>query len=214
MCYYCHNPGHVLQNCRKLQNKNQRFQSVHHQQSLKSTSPSINTLVESGKTTTCFISSSSTRVIDSGATNHMTGNSSLFTTFQSHPSTSTVTLADGSTSCVLGSGTIHPTPLIPLTSVLSLPQFSFNLIYVSKLTCTLNCSISFFHDHCLIQDLSTKRIIGRGCESKVFTSLKQRCQSLLLVLGLLPHSTYIVAWVILLSLCCRSYILSFLAYPY
>ena len=47
---------------------------------------------------------------------------------------------------------------------MSLPQFSFNLIYVSKLTRTLNCSILFFHDHCLIQDLSTKRIIGRGRE--------------------------------------------------
>ena len=94
----------------------------------------------------------------------MTINSSLFTTFQSHPSTSTVTLADGSTSCVLGSGTIHPSPLITLTFVMSLPQFSFNLISVSKLTCTLNCSISLFLDHCLIQDLSKKRIIGRGSE--------------------------------------------------
>ena len=94
----------------------------------------------------------------------MTGNSNIFTTFQSHPSTSTVTLADGSTSCVLGSGTIHPTPLITLTYVMSLPQFSLNLIYVSKLTRILNCSISLFPDHCLIQDLSTKRIIGRGCE--------------------------------------------------
>ena len=95
----------------------------------------------------------------------MTGNSSLFTTFQSHPSTSTVTLADGPTSCILGSGTIHQTLLITLTSVMSLPQFSFNLIFVSKLTRTLNCSISLFPDHCLIQDLSTKRIIGRGRKS-------------------------------------------------
>ena len=94
----------------------------------------------------------------------MTGNSSFFTTFQSHPSTSTVTPADGSTSCVLGSGAIHPTPLITLTSVLSLPQFSFNLISMSKLTRTLNCRISFFPDHCLIQDLSTKRIIAQGHE--------------------------------------------------
>ena len=95
----------------------------------------------------------------------MTGNSSLFTTFQFHPSTSTVTLANGSTSCVLGSGTIHLTPLITLTCVMSLPQFSFNLILMSKLTRTLNCSISFFPDYCLIQDLSTKRIIGKRCES-------------------------------------------------
>ena len=96
----------------------------------------------------------------------MTGNSSLFTLFQSHPSTSIFTLADGSTSCVFGSGTIHSTPLIYLTFVLSLPQFSFNLIFVSKLTRTLNCSISFFLNHCLIQDLSMKRIIGRGWESE------------------------------------------------
>ena len=95
----------------------------------------------------------------------MAGNFSLFTTFQPHPSTFTVTLADGSTSCVLGSGTIHSTPLITLTSVLSLPQFSFNLIYVSKLPRTLNYSILFFHNYCLIQDLLPKQIIGKGLES-------------------------------------------------
>ena len=49
---------------------------------------------------------------------------------------------------------------------MSLLQFSFNLIFVSKLTHTLNCSISFFLDYCLIQELSTKRIIGQGQESK------------------------------------------------
>ena len=47
-----------------------------------------------------------------------------------------------------------------------LPQFSFNLISVSKLTRTLNCSISFFPNYCLIQELSTKRIISRGRESE------------------------------------------------
>ena len=47
---------------------------------------------------------------------------------------------------------------------MSLPQFSFNLISMSKLTRTLNCSISFFPNHCLIQDLSTKWIIGPGRE--------------------------------------------------
>ena len=165
MCHYFHNPGHVLRNCRKLHNKNRRFQSSHYQKSVMSAYTSITTLVESGKINTCFISSSSTWVIDSEATDHMKGNSSLFTTFQSHPSTSTVTLVDGSTSCVFGSGTIYLTPLITLTSVLSLPQFFFNLISRSILTCTLNCNISFFPDYCLIQDLSTKRNIGRGRES-------------------------------------------------
>ena len=54
---------------------------------------------------------------------------------------------------------MHLTPLITLTSVPSVPQFAFNLIYVSKLTRTLNCSISFFHDYCLIQDLLMKWIV-------------------------------------------------------
>ena len=39
----------------------------------------------------------------------------------------------------------------------------------------------------------------------VSTSLKQRCQRLLLVLKLLPHSNYIVAWVIPLSLLKKLY---------
>ena len=104
MCHYFHNPAHVRRNCRKLHNKNRKFKSLHYQKSLESVSTSITTLVDSSKTNTCFISSSSTWVIDYEATDHIIGNSSLFTTFQSHPSTSTVTLADGSISCVLGSG--------------------------------------------------------------------------------------------------------------
>ena len=58
-----------------------------------------------------------------------------------------------------------PTPSIPLTSVLILPNFSFNLMFVSKLTRALKCYISFFPDFCIFQDLMTKQIIGRGCES-------------------------------------------------
>ena len=165
LCYYCHSLGHVRRKCKRLQRKNRRFQSSQYQKSLKFVSTFITTLVESGKTNTCFISSSSTWVIDSGAIDHMIGNSSLFTTLQSYPSTSIITLVDESTSCVLGSGTIHLISLITLTSVTSLTQFSFNLISVSKLIHTLNCSNSFFPDYCLIQDLSTKRIFGRGHES-------------------------------------------------
>ena len=58
-----------------------------------------------------------------------------------------------------------PHTFIPLTFVLSLPHFSFNLIYVSKLTQKLNCNISFFLGYYLFQDLLTKLVIGRGQES-------------------------------------------------
>ena len=136
------------------------------QDSLRSPSTLITAIAESGNPNKYLVfSSSSEWVIDSRATYHMTGNSSLFSTFQSQPSPFTVTLADGSHSCVLGSSTIVPTPSIPLTLVLSLPNFSFNLMSVSKLTRAPMCYISFFPDFCLFQDLMTKQIIGRGRES-------------------------------------------------
>lgn len=189
VCHYCKKPGHTKRDCRKLQYKNQKTHSAHiastndtsaqsvlisadefakfsqYQESLKSSSSSVTAIADSGKQNACLLSSSSKWVIDSGATDHMTGNSGLFSTFQSRTSTSTVTLADGSPSCVRGSGTIIPTPLLPLSSVLHLPNLSFNLISVSQLTRNLNCCISFFPDHCLFQDLTTKKIIGRGHES-------------------------------------------------
>lgn len=146
--------------------------------SLKTASP-ITTLVDLGKPNTCLMSSSSKWIIDFGATNHMTGSSNLFTTFQSLPSTSTITLENGSISYVFGSYTINPTPLIPLTYVLSLPKFSKNLIVVSKLTYKLNCSISFFSNYCLFQDLLIKWIIDKGQASGGLYILNRRYQNLL-----------------------------------
>ena len=159
VCYYCHKPGHVIRDSKKWQSRNQRVQSTHvastneasyqsiqftakelakfhlYHESLKSPSTPITALAESGNPNKCLVSSSSSKwVIDSEAIDHMTDNSSLFSTFQSHPSTSSVTLANGSQSCVLGSGTIFPTPSLPLSFVLNLPNFSFNLMFVSKLT--------------------------------------------------------------------------------
>ena len=179
----------MIRDCKKQQNRNQKFQYAHiasiteasdqsiqfsavelarfqlYQDSLRSPSTPITAIAESGNPNKCFVSSSSSEwVINSGAIDHMTGNSSLFSTFQSQSSPSTITLADGSHSCVLGSGTIVPTPSIPLTSVLSLPNFSFNLMSISKLIRALKCYISFFLNFCLFQDLMTKQIIGRGRE--------------------------------------------------
>ena len=94
----------------------------------------------------------------------MTGNPNLFSNFDKHTSPSHVTIADGSTSSVHGSGTIELNPSISLSSVLCLPNFSFSLLSVSKITRALNCCASFFPEFCVFQDLSTKKIIGRGRE--------------------------------------------------
>ena len=103
VCYYCHKPGHTRRECRKLLNRNRRFEFAHvasasntleqsvvlsadeYVMLLKPASTPTTVLTESGKPDTCLMSSSSNRVIDSGAIDRMIDNSSLFTTFQSHP---------------------------------------------------------------------------------------------------------------------------------
>ena len=149
VCYYYHKPRHVIRDSKKLQNQNKRFLRSHiaytneasdqslqfsakelakfhlYQESLKSPSTLITAIAESGNLNTCLVSSSSYEwVIDSGVTYHMTSNSSLFATFQSQPSTSTVTLAYGSHSSVLGSSTIFPTPYSSVIR-LALTKFLF-----------------------------------------------------------------------------------------
>ena len=145
VCYYCHKLRHVIRDYKKQKSRNQRFPSAHkastteasdqsvqfmtdklakfhlYQESLKSPSTPIIAITESDNPNKCLVSSSSSEwVIDSRATYHMMGNFSIFSTFQSHSSISSVTLADESQSCVLGLGTIFPTPSLPLSSLLSL----------------------------------------------------------------------------------------------
>ncbi|WP_438802665.1 hypothetical protein [Heyndrickxia coagulans] len=95
----------------------------------------------------------------------MTGKPSLLSSLQPTSSKSIITLADGSKSRALGSGTVSPTSCLPLSSILHVPNLSFNLLSVSKFAHDLNCSVSFFPDYCLFQDLVTKWTIGRGRES-------------------------------------------------
>jgi len=120
----------------------------------------VNSFVRSDKT--CLINSSNKWVIDSGATNHMTGNPNIFSSFRSHKAASPVTVADGSTCNSVGFDTVQLTSSITLSSVLSLPKLAFNLISVSKVTRELNCYISFFPDYCLFHDLITNQVIGKG----------------------------------------------------
>ena len=65
-----------------------------------------------------------------------------------------------------GIGLAHPLPSLPLTFVLYTPECPFNLISISKITRTLNCSIIFFDKFVTLQDQSTGKTIDIGCESQ------------------------------------------------
>ena len=65
-----------------------------------------------------------------------------------------------------GIGLAHPLPSLPLTSVLYTPEYPFNLISISKITRTLNCSIIFSDKFVTLKDWSTGKTIGIGRESQ------------------------------------------------
>lgn len=45
---------------------------------------------------------------------------------------------------------------------LHIPDFQYNLLFVSKLTRDHNCALTFIADLCVIQDLSSRTLIGVG----------------------------------------------------
>jgi hypothetical protein len=123
---------------------------------------SSSSMVASGNT--CLHSSSSPSwVIDSGASDHMTSNSSLLSNISNPCSPFSVTVANGTKTPVQGIGTVS-TPNLAFSNVLYLPEFPFTLLSVHKLTVALHCSIAFFPSYCVFQDLKTKRTIGGGFE--------------------------------------------------
>ncbi|CAH9092634.1 unnamed protein product [Cuscuta europaea] len=190
-CYHCGAEGHVKKNCWKLHGRPPQtsgqfpprrvantviqdgilptpstvtisVDEYARLQQLSLTASSATTQVDTGNPAACLSTSSRNWVIDSGATDHMTGNESILDSFTSSANQSHVTLANGSTASVNGLGTTTLSPNLSLSSVLYLSQFPFNLISVSQIIKALNCCVIFFPTHCLFQDLGTKQIIGKG----------------------------------------------------
>ena len=77
-----------------------------------------------------------------------------------------ITLANRTQTIAKGIDSTSPLPSLPLTFVLHVPDSSFNLISISKLTCDLNCFITFSNTFVTLQDRSTGRTIGIGDENQ------------------------------------------------
>ena len=61
---------------------------------------------------------------------------------------------------------MSPPFLAPYLFVLYIPNFPFNLISISKLTCDLHYVLTFSHNSVTLQDQSTGKTIGIGHESQ------------------------------------------------
>ncbi|RVW72973.1 Retrovirus-related Pol polyprotein from transposon RE1 [Vitis vinifera] len=110
----------------------------------------------------------------------------------------TVTLANGSQTVAKGIGLALPLPSLPLTSVLYTPECPFNLISISKITRTLNCSITFSDKFVTLQDRSTGKTIGIGRESQGLYHLTS-IHLLQFAFPLMLLSSFTIVWATLVS---------------
>ena len=98
-------------------------------------------VAHTGKSTVCLSQSLpiGSWLLDSGASDHIAGNPSLFSTITQPKIPHYITLANGSKTKATGIGQATPLPPLSLNSVLFIPDCPFNLVSVSQLTRNFNC---------------------------------------------------------------------------
>lgn len=106
-------------------------------------------------------------VVDSGATKHITTSlDDLFDIVALEQSDHNhVQLPDGGTASITHTGSYRWDNGDVLANVLVVPDFKYNLISVSQLTRHLHCSVRFFPEFCVFQDLLTGKVKGIGKET-------------------------------------------------
>ncbi|KAJ9671200.1 hypothetical protein PVL29_027268 [Vitis rotundifolia] len=134
-------------------------------------------------------------ILDSSASDHISGNKDFFSSITTTSALPTVTLANGSQTVAKGISLAHPLPSLPLTSVLNTLKCSFNLISISKITRTLNCSITFFDKFVTLQDRLTRKTIDIGRESQgLYHLTSPHLQLLQFAFPLILPSSSTFAW--------------------
>ncbi|CAL9018424.1 unnamed protein product [Prunus brigantina] len=75
---------------------------------------------------------------------------------------SVVSNANGTQSPMVGEGSLSFSTSLHLDSVLLVPSLDHNLLYVAQLTTILGCTITFWPNHCVFQDILTGKMIISG----------------------------------------------------
>ena len=103
-------------------------------------------------------------IVDSGASDHMTGDASLLMNLKNYQDGHTVRIADGFVSKVKGIGSTKISNSLILNSVLLIPTIDCNFLSNTKLTHEENCIAIFVHNLCEFQDLDLGKTIGSARE--------------------------------------------------
>ncbi|MFS7951094.1 putative RNA-directed DNA polymerase [Helianthus anomalus] len=104
-------------------------------------------------------------IFDCGATGTMTFDVSDITS-QSKPRVNYIKTANGGEAPVKGGGTIEISPTLKLSNCLYVPSLSHKLLSISHVTKELNCTVLMHPTFCILQDIRTGVIIGRGTERR------------------------------------------------
>ncbi|KAE8668142.1 hypothetical protein F3Y22_tig00112344pilonHSYRG00066 [Hibiscus syriacus] len=147
--------------------------------------PSVDTM-PAATSNTAGITSATTSlsfnwILDSGATDHMLDFQKLVSPVPCTSASRFVYLPNGQTAPITYTGSFPLDQNNSLKHVLFIPDFAHNHLSVSKLTKELNCTVSFYPDFCILQDLSTG-------EMKGIVSLNAQFVLLLNNLGYLFHT--------------------------
>ncbi|XP_055835272.1 uncharacterized protein LOC129903760 [Solanum dulcamara] len=113
-------------------------------------------------------------IIDSGATNHMTSNKQMLQEEHAIVTDKQVYLPNGEVVSVTHTGDCEIIDGHTISNVLYIPDFRYNLLSVSKITKELSCSVNFFPEFCIFQDLSSGKVLEIGREKEGLYLLKHR----------------------------------------
>ncbi|RVW71473.1 Retrovirus-related Pol polyprotein from transposon TNT 1-94 [Vitis vinifera] len=187
-CDHCKKPRHSRETCWKIHGKPvdwkprqplEKEGRGNHSQTGSSSNQVIGsgTLAHKGNFLSAFIAGKKCKkpwIVDSGASDHMTGAATIFDTYSSCPNNLTVRIADGSLSKVAGTGSVVLSRDLTLNSVLLVPNLDCNLLSISKLTKEKRCITNFSSTHCEFQDLDSGKTIGNAEECSGLYILKER----------------------------------------
>ena len=192
-CTYCNRPGHIQDKCYQLHGRLPRTAHVaqssepppedqppspsqgvtltpgEHAKFIHLThaakSASITFVAQNGNVYVYLAHSHGPWILDSGASDHLSGNKDLFSSLTITSPLPTITLANETQTMAKGIGYACPLPSLLLTSFLYVLDSPFNLVSINKLIHDLNCSITFSHSSVTLQNRSTRRTISIGHES-------------------------------------------------
>lgn len=106
-------------------------------------------------------SKTQTWILHSGATDHVTNYFSFYITYH-FLKPLIVNPPNGIIVSAKYCGCIKNFENLWLYNILSIPEFTFNIISIPHLVSTLNCKITFYQSYCQIQDTPSLKMIGHN----------------------------------------------------